>query len=68
MYGGKLIYPWQLADAEPTVQEPIINRVALHAYSIEFRHPTTEKMIEFQAPLPHDMQNLLNTLRKYRKI
>jgi 23S rRNA pseudouridine1911/1915/1917 synthase len=68
MYGGKLIYPWQLADAEPTVQEPILSRVALHAFSIEFRHPTTEKMVEFQAPLPQDMQNLLNALRKYRKI
>jgi 23S rRNA pseudouridine1911/1915/1917 synthase len=31
MYGGKLVYPWQLADGEPTVQEPVINRVALHA-------------------------------------
>lgn len=68
MYGGKLIYPWQLADAEPAVQEPILNRVALHAFSIEFRHPVTEKMVKFQAPLPQDMQNLLDALRKYRKI
>jgi len=68
MYGGKLIYPWQLADAEPAVQEPIISRVALHALSIEFRHPVTEKIVEFQAPLPQDMQNLLNALRQYRKI
>jgi 23S rRNA pseudouridine1911/1915/1917 synthase len=68
MYGGKLIYPWQLADDEPVVQEPIISRVALHAFSIEFKHPVTEKMVEFQAPLPQDMQNLLNALRKYRKI
>jgi 23S rRNA pseudouridine1911/1915/1917 synthase len=68
MYGGKLIYPWQLADTEPAVQEPILNRVALHAFSIEFRHPATEKIVQFQAPLPQDMQNLLNELRKYRKI
>jgi 23S rRNA pseudouridine1911/1915/1917 synthase len=31
MYGGKLVYPWQLADAEPTTQDPIIDRCALHA-------------------------------------
>jgi 23S rRNA pseudouridine1911/1915/1917 synthase len=68
MYGGKLIYPWQLADSEPAVQEPILNRVALHAFSIEFKHPTTEKMVEFEAPLPDDMQNLLNALREHRKI
>ena len=68
MYGGKLIYPWQLADAEPTVQEPILSRVALHAFSLEFKHPTSGKTVQFQAPLPKDMQNLLNALRKYRKI
>ena len=68
MYGGKLIYPWQLADTEPAVQEPIISRVALHAFSLEFKHPATEKTVKFEAPLPEDMQNLLNSLIEYRKI
>ncbi len=68
MYGGKLVYPWQLEDAEPAVQEPIINRVALHAFILEFRHPTSEKMVKFKAPLPDDMQNLLDMLRKYRRV
>ena len=26
--------------------------VALHAWTIEFRHPTTEQMVKFEAPLP----------------
>jgi len=68
LYGGKLVYLWQLADAEPAVQEPVINRVALHAFSLEFKHPTTEKMVKFEAPFPQDMQNLLDLLRKYRKV
>jgi 23S rRNA pseudouridine1911/1915/1917 synthase len=68
MYGGKLVYPWQLADGEPTVQEPVINRVALHAWTLEFTHPTTKKPVKFEAPLPEDMQNLLEMLRKYRKV
>jgi 23S rRNA pseudouridine1911/1915/1917 synthase len=68
MYGGKLVYPWQLADGEPTVQEPVINRVALHAWTLEFIHPTTERIVKFEAPLPEDMQNLLEMLRKYRKV
>jgi len=67
MYDGKLVYPWQLADAEPAVEEPIISRVALHAFAIEFKHPKTEEMVRFEAPLPKDMQTLLNALRKYRK-
>jgi 23S rRNA pseudouridine1911/1915/1917 synthase len=68
MYGGKLVYPWQLADSEPAVQEPIISRVALHAWTLEFIHPTTKKPVKFEAPLPEDMQNALDMLRKYRKI
>jgi 23S rRNA pseudouridine1911/1915/1917 synthase len=67
MYGGKLVYLWQLKDAESSVEEPIISRVALHASTLEFKHPTTEKMVKFEAPLPEDMQNLLDMLRKYRK-
>jgi 23S rRNA pseudouridine1911/1915/1917 synthase len=68
MYGGKLVYPWQLKDAEPVVEEPIISRVALHAHTLEFKHPTTDEMMKFEAPLPEDMQNLLDMLRKYREV
>jgi len=68
MYGGKLVYQWQLADMEPAVTEPLINRVALHAFSLEFTHPTKNQMMKFEAPLPQDMQNFLNELRKYRTI
>ena len=67
MYGGRFVYPWQLADAEPAVQEPVISRVALHAHTLEFKHPATDKMVKFEAPLPEDMQNLLDMLRKHRK-
>lgn len=67
MYGGRLVYPWQLADAEPAVQQPVISRVALHAHTLEFKHPKTEEVVKFEAPLPQDMQNLLDMLRKYRK-
>lgn len=67
MYGGKLVYRWQLKDAEQTTESPIIDRVALHAYSLGFKHPKTEKQVKFEAPLPDDMQNLLDLLRKYRK-
>jgi len=68
MYGGKLVYQWQLADAEPALQAPVINRVALHASTLEFKHPATNKVMKFEAPLPEDMQNLLNMLRKHRRI
>jgi 23S rRNA pseudouridine1911/1915/1917 synthase len=68
MYGGKLVYQWQLTDAESAAQEPIISRCALHASTLQFKHPTTGKTVKFEAPLPQDMQNLLDMLRKYRKL
>jgi len=68
MYGGRLVYPWQLKDTEAGVEEPIINRCALHASTLEFKHPTTSEMMKFEAPLPEDMQRLLDVLRKYRKL
>ncbi|MBN2131837.1 MAG: RluA family pseudouridine synthase [Sedimentisphaerales bacterium] len=67
MYGGKLVYPWQLADADPAVEEPVIARCALHAWTIEFTHPSTNELVKYEAPLPADMQHLLDLLRQYRK-
>ena len=67
MYGGKPVYPWQLKDAELTPEDPVISRCALHAWTISFTHPTTGKVVSHEAPLPNDMQNLLDLLRKYRK-
>lgn len=67
MYGGKLVYRWQLTDGEPVVEEPVISRTALHAYTLEFKHPSTGQMVKFEAPLPEDMQNLLDMLREYRR-
>ncbi|MHC4186557.1 MAG: RluA family pseudouridine synthase [Planctomycetota bacterium] len=68
MYGGKAVYLWQLANEEPAMEEPIISRPALHALSLEFKHPGTGKIVNFEAPIPADMQNLLELLRKYRSL
>ena len=68
MYGGKVVYLWQLKDQQQKVEEPVMTRCALHAYTIEFKHPTTEQMVRYEAPLPPDMQNLLELLRKHRPI
>ena len=67
MYGGKPVYLWQLKNTQLTPEDPIISRCALHASTIAFTHPTTKQIVRFDAPLPPDMQNLLDLLRKYRK-
>jgi 23S rRNA pseudouridine1911/1915/1917 synthase len=39
-------------------------RQALHATALTLQHPTTGKILQWQAPLPDDMQQLLTLLRK----
>ena len=41
-----------------------INRVALHAYSIEITHPKTLEKMQFSAPIPDDFNFILETLGK----
>ncbi|RYF87636.1 MAG: RluA family pseudouridine synthase [Chitinophagaceae bacterium] len=43
----------------------IIPRQALHAAVLGFEHPTTKKYMEFQAPLPDDLQNVITKWRNY---
>ncbi len=38
-------------------------RQALHAATLGFRHPTTGEAVDFEAPLPADMQHVLDRLR-----
>ncbi|MBE0537138.1 MAG: RluA family pseudouridine synthase [Phycisphaerae bacterium] len=67
MYGGKIVYDWQIEDRPSDVAEPIIDRPALHAWQLEVKHPSTGQLMTFEAPLPPDMQALLEKLRKFRK-
>jgi 23S rRNA pseudouridine1911/1915/1917 synthase len=68
MYGGKMVYPWQIKNEEAKAEEPIIARCALHAYELQFTHPITGEPKSFTAPLPPDMQACLDMLRQYRAI
>ncbi|MDR3575152.1 MAG: RluA family pseudouridine synthase [Anaerolineaceae bacterium] len=44
--------------------ELFIRRLALHAYSITFTHPTTGQLFEKEAQYPDDFRNAIQTLRK----
>lgn len=48
-------------------QELSIDRQALHSHILGFIHPFTKKYMEFCAPLPNDMQELINTLKEVKK-
>ena len=43
----------------------LLPRQALHAQTLGFIHPTTQKYMEFEAPLPPDFDAALNKWRNY---
>ena len=45
------------------VDESLINRQALHAFSLRFKQPRTREDLEFKAPLPRDMEELIEKLK-----
>jgi 23S rRNA pseudouridine1911/1915/1917 synthase len=46
---------------------PLVQRTTLHAGKVIFKHPITNLNIEITAPLPKDLNALLNQLRKWNK-
>ena len=54
------------ANRLPDEARRIVNdfrRQALHAYLLQFEHPTSGEVMHFEAPLPADMAALLDALR-----
>ena len=48
----------------PDELRPIVfPRQALHAFRLEFVHPTTGKRLRFEAPMPKDLVDLVARLR-----
>jgi len=45
-------------------ERPLLNRLALHAYKIEFTHPTTGEKVSFTAPYQKDMDATRKQLAK----
>lgn len=41
----------------------LINRQALHAYSLVFEQPRTKEILEFKASIPKDIEELINKLK-----
>lgn len=42
----------------------LINRQALHAYHIEFRHPVTGRQLSFETDIPDDIKKAIATLQE----
>lgn len=71
MYGGKPLRMgdvggagWKSSDAD----RALISRQALHAAMLKFTHPITSQPMRFEAPLPRDLRETIETLRAHKFI
>jgi 23S rRNA pseudouridine1911/1915/1917 synthase len=67
VYGKRLYVP---RGCSPRLEAVLrrFGRQALHAARLSFEHPTRRKPVEFTAPLPADLQGLLEALRADAKV
>lgn len=61
LYGGRLKLPAGAGDALVGALRAF-RRQALHAMRLELIHPVTKQILSWEAPLPGDMQHLLQVL------
>lgn len=59
-YGKRCVPPVMEKEAADLLKK--IKRQCLHARTLELTHPSTGKLMEFQAPLPEDFEEILRTL------
>jgi 23S rRNA pseudouridine1911/1915/1917 synthase len=52
--------------AESFTDPPLIERQALHAHRLQFRHPITERELDLTAQVPDDMSRTLEALRAHQ--
>lgn len=71
LYGGHAALALQELAADATNdggEGTLMARQALHAVRLELRHPLTQQMVAWDAPLPDDMRRTLEALREHRKL
>lgn len=64
-YGCRRIVP-RGASTETVAMLQRYPRQALHAFKLDFRHPLSDQALHFAAPIPADMQGLMDTLVRDR--
>lgn len=67
-YGGRARITRGEIRRDPSDELVLLERQALHARRLRFRHPHTGQTIEVEAPLPADMAAVLAELRQHRRL
>ena len=62
---GDPVYGPNLTEIPPGIRPAIkaLGRQALHAFRLSFVHPVSGERVDFEAPLPEDIERLLGVLR-----
>jgi 23S rRNA pseudouridine1911/1915/1917 synthase len=66
-YGGRARITRGEIRGDPDDAAVLLQRHALHARRLRFTHPETGNPVEVEAPLPADMEAVLDELRRYRR-
>lgn len=56
---GDPVYGPHKSHISAARHEPVLHRQFLHSYQLVFTHPTTGALLELEAPLPPDLQSVL---------
>jgi len=66
LYGSRAIITRGEISRDPSDACVLLDRQALHARRLKIQHPVTLDPLELIAPLPDDLEAVLNALRRYR--
>lgn len=67
-YGGRSQLTRGELNRDPDDAHVLLSRHALHAHRLKVFHPVSGEPLEFHAPLPDDMQTVLDALRRWRAV
>lgn len=62
LYGGRSQITAAGLTGKPDEGETLLSRQALHAWKIAIRHPKSDELMTFEAPLPDDLQSTVQRL------
>ena len=64
-YGASRLHRFRSVSSTVKAGFEQFQRQALHAKELGFEHPITKRYVQFETPLPEDMNRLLETVRKW---
>jgi len=68
MYGGQPVSERDISGQAGAPTVPLLERQGLHARRLQFVHPAQFHRMVLEAPLPPDMEHILDILRRHRAL